>query len=508
MVSFSTSTPHAPPLPTTFNRRPTERIFTVRCISISPREPNHTISSDYSNNTSSLSIRDTRQSKWLMNTENANERDSKEDTNTKIASRKAISIILRREATKAIIEKKKGSKKLLPRTVLESLHERITALRWESALQVFELLREQLWYKPNVGIYVKLIVMLGKCKQPEKAHELFQAMINEGCVVNHEVYTALLSAYSRSGRFDDAFTLLERMKSSHNCQPDVHTYSILIKSFLQVFAFDKVQDLLSDMRRQGIRPNTITYNTLIDAYGKAKMFVEMESTLIQMLGEDDCKPDSWTMNSTLRAFGGNGQIEMMENCYEKFQSSGIEPNIRTFNILLDSYGKSGNYKKMSAVMEYMQKYQFSWTIVTYNVVIDAFGRAGDLKQMEYLFRLMQSERIKPSCVTLCSLVRAYGRAGKADKLGGVLRFIENSDIRLDLVFFNCLVDAYGRMEKFAEMKGVLELMEKKGFKPDKVTYRTMVKAYRISGMTTHVKELHGVVDSVGEAQVVLRKPDF
>lgn len=74
-----------------------------------------------------------------MNSEDVIERDSKEskeNTNTKIASRKAISIILRREATKEIIEKKKGSKKLLPRTVLESLHERITALRWESALQV------------------------------------------------------------------------------------------------------------------------------------------------------------------------------------------------------------------------------------------------------------------------------------------------------------------------------------------------------------------------------------
>ncbi|CAA7058883.1 unnamed protein product [Microthlaspi erraticum] len=513
MVSLSTSTSNAYPLPSAYNRRPAERIVSVRCVSISPREPKYRAPSD-NTNSSSFSLRETRQSKWQTNTEEVNDRESKEikeEINTKIASRKAISIILRREATKAIIEKKKGptnSKKLLPKTVLEALHERITALRWESAIQVFELLREQLWYKPNVGIYVKMIVMLGKCKQPEKAHELFQGMISEGCVVNHEVYTALLSAYSRSGRFDAAFTLLERMKSSHNCQPDVHTYSILIKSFLQVFAFDKVQSLLSAMRKQGIRPNTITYNTIIDAYGKAKMFVEMESTLIEMLGEDDCKPDSWTMNSTLRAFGGNGQIEMMENCYDKFQSSGIEPNIRTFNILLDSYGKTGNYKKMSAVMEFMQKYHYSWTIVTYNVVIDAFGRAGDLKQMEYLFRLMQSERIRPSCVTLCSLVRAYGRAGKADKIGGVLRFIENSDIRLDLVFFNCLVDAYGRMGKFAEMKGVLELMEKKGFKPDKITYRTMVKAYRISGMTSHVKGLHGAVESVGEAEVVPKKPDF
>lgn len=66
------------------------------------------------------------------------EKERKEEVNRKVASRKAISIILRREATKAVIEKKKGtnSKKLLPRTILEALHERITALRWESALKV------------------------------------------------------------------------------------------------------------------------------------------------------------------------------------------------------------------------------------------------------------------------------------------------------------------------------------------------------------------------------------
>ncbi|KAJ6687055.1 ATPASE EXPRESSION PROTEIN 3 [Salix purpurea] len=439
------------------------------------------------------------------------EKERKEEVNKKIASQKAISVILRREATKAVIEKKRGptnSKKLLPQTVLEALHERITALRWASALEVFELLREQLWYRPYAGMYVKLIVMLGKCKQPDKALQLFQDMIDEGCAVTHESYTALLSAYGRSGLFDKALSILEEMKKTPDCQPDVHTYSILIKSCLQVFAFDKVQDVLSDMESLGIRPNTVTYNTLIDAYGKAKMFAEMEATLMEMLSQKDCEPDVWTMNSTIRAFGGSGQIEMMENCYEKFQSAGIEPNIKTFNILLDSYGKAGNYQKMSAVMEYMQRYHYSWTIVTYNVVIDAFGRAGDLKQMEYLFRLMRSERIKPSCVTLCSLVRAYREAGKPEKIRSVLRFIENSDITLDTVFFNCLVDAYGRLECFAEMKEVLELMEEKGCKPDKVTYRTMIKAYSIKGMTSYVKELRNRIGSVEVTRFPKKKPDF
>lgn len=141
--------------------------------------------------------------------------------------------------------------------------------------QVFELLREQLWYRPYPGMYIKLIVMLGKCKQPEKAYELFQEMIEEGCEVSHESYTALLSAYSRSGLLDKAFSILNEMKNSPDCQPDVHTYSILIKSCLQVFAFNKAQTLLSDMVTRGIKPNTVTYNTFIDAYGKAKMYSDL-----------------------------------------------------------------------------------------------------------------------------------------------------------------------------------------------------------------------------------------
>ncbi|KAL0344396.1 UNVERIFIED_CONTAM: Pentatricopeptide repeat-containing protein, chloroplastic [Sesamum angustifolium] len=221
-------------------------------------------------------------------------RERKEETNRKIASQKAISIILRREATKAVIEKKKGnSKNCCPELFLKpftsasplcagSLHSSDESLGValfhgktanlcyftsnmrssplpDSNFHVFELLREQLWYRPNSGIYIKLIVMLGKCKQPEKAHTLFQAMIDEGCVVDREAYTALMSAYSRSGLFDKAFYILEKMKTISNCQPDVYTYSILIKSCLQVNDFGKVQSLLSDMEIQGIKPNTITY---------------------------------------------------------------------------------------------------------------------------------------------------------------------------------------------------------------------------------------------------------
>ncbi|GLJ08532.1 hypothetical protein SUGI_0090660 [Cryptomeria japonica] len=417
----------------------------------------------------------------------------------KRAQIKALSIILRREAAKTNMEKKAGpkkSKKLLPRTVLEALTDRIDNKQWESALKVFDILREQLWYRPNPRIYTRLLVMLGKCRQYERAESLFKLMIDEGLEPSIESYTALASAYSRSGLLQKAFSVLDQMKTFPQCQPDVYTYSILIKSSVEVSRFDYVDMLLSEMSENGIKPNTVTYNTIIDAYGKAGKFKDMEDVLSEMLENTDSKPDVWTMNATLRAFGNSSQIEMMENCYEKFQGVGVQPDIRTFNILMYAYGKERLYDKMTAVMEYMQKYYFSWTTVTYNVLIDAFGKVGDIAQMEYLFNLMISEGVKPDCITLCSLVNAYGKARTIRKIVRVMRKLENSDIVPDTAFFNSVMDAYGRVGDLAEMENVLIQMKDKGCKPDRITIATMTKAYLSKGMVDKVQELEQKMSNI------------
>lgn len=85
------------------------------------------------------------------------ERRRKEEVNRKIASRKALSVILRREATKAVLDKRKpgkGTRRLLPGTVLEALHDRIAALRWDSALKVQLPLTPQTTSSVTVALYL------------------------------------------------------------------------------------------------------------------------------------------------------------------------------------------------------------------------------------------------------------------------------------------------------------------------------------------------------------------
>ncbi|KAE8821570.1 pentatricopeptide repeat-containing protein [Hordeum vulgare] len=80
-------------------------------------------------------------------------------------------------------------------------------------------MQDQVWSRSYIDIYIKLITMLGKCKQSGKTHDLFQAMVDEGCAPNLESYTTLVSTYSRSGSFDRDFSLLDEMKGTPGCRP-------------------------------------------------------------------------------------------------------------------------------------------------------------------------------------------------------------------------------------------------------------------------------------------------
>lgn len=413
----------------------------------------------------------------------------RETANSKRAFRRTMSAILRMEAAKAGVERKAATKmstNLFPKAVLEALNDRIRNKEWQSALQIFGLLREQQWYRPKTEVYLKLLVMLGRCRQHEKAYILFQLMLQEDCYMNVEVYTALLAAYGRSGVLDKAFAILDEMKAIPHCQPNIFTYTIFIKSCVELGHFDHVDRLLAEISSAGMRPNIVTYNTIVDGYGKAGMLEQMENTLSHMFENQNCKPDVWTMNSTIRAFGDRGQIENMERWYEKFYSIGLQPDVRTFNTIINSYGKQCLFEKMTTVMENMQKCYFSWTTVTYNTVIDAYGRVGEIEKMEYLYNLMISEGVKPNSITLCSLVSAYSKGGMFHKITKFLRQVENSDIVPDAPFYNSVINAYQRAGNLMEMEKAFQQMKDRRCEPDEITFGTMIKAYSSEGMLEKV----------------------
>ncbi|OIW00176.1 hypothetical protein TanjilG_29166 [Lupinus angustifolius] len=381
---------------------------------------------------------------------------------------------------------KKDIAKAWVNTVTEALSERVDKKQWLQALEIFDMLREQSWYQPKEGTYMKLIVLLGKSGQPHRAHQLFMTMIEDGLEPTPELYTALLAAYCRSNLIDEAFSILDEMKSLPFCQPDIFTYSTLIKSCVDAFKFDLVGSLYEEMAGRSITPNTVTQNIVLNGYGKAGKFDEMEKVLSGMLESTACKPDVWTMNTIISVFGNMGQIDMMEKWYEKFRNFGIEPETRTFNVLIGAYGKKRMYDKMSSVMEYMRKLQFPWTTSTYNNVIEAFADVGDAKHLEYTFDQMRTEGMKADTKTFCCLINGYANAGLFHKVISSVRLAAKLEIPENITFYNAVLSACAKAEDLMEMERVFNRMKDNQCQPDDTTYSIMIEAYRKEGMNDKI----------------------
>ncbi|KAL2464497.1 Pentatricopeptide repeat-containing protein [Forsythia ovata] len=397
----------------------------------------------------------------------------------------------RRTPIKSIKKKldKKNNANAWVNTVTEALSDAIDKKQWLLALQVFEMLKEQPFYQPKEGTYMKLLVLLGRSGQPKHARQLFDEMVEEGLEPTPELYTALLAAYCRSNLIDEAFSVLEQMKALPLCQPDVYTFSILIKVCVDASRFELVESLYDQMAERLITPNTVTQNIVLSGYGKAGKYEQMERVLSGMLESTTCKPDVWTMNIILSLFGNKGQIEIMERWYEKFRNFGMEPETRTFNILIGAYGKKRMYDKMSSVMEYMRRLSFPWTTSTYNNVIEAFSDAGDAKHMEYTFDQMRAEGMKADTKTFCCLIRGYANAGLFHKVISSVKLAGKLEIPENTSFFNAVIYACAKAEDLMEMERVFKRMKDKSCQPDSTTYSAMIDAYRKEGMNDKVYDL-------------------
>ncbi|KAI3521903.1 hypothetical protein L1887_11379 [Cichorium endivia] len=411
---------------------------------------------------------------------------------------KHLSHILRSEAAIEAIERKANfatvkHNRFSPKLVLEALDNAIRHKRWESALKIFDLLRNQHWYEPRCQTYTKLLVMLGKCKQPVKASYLFEVMLQDGLKPTIDVYTALVSAYGYSGLLEKALEIIDDMKLILDCKPDVYTYSILINCCTKHRRFDMINQILADMSFLGIECSIVTYNTIIDGYGKAGLYKEMENMLTEMLENETCLPDIFTCNSVIGAYGNSGIIMKMEKWFEEFQIMGIKPNVMTYNILIKSYGKAGMYDKMGFVMEYMSKRFIPPTTITFNVIIETFKRNGNIEKMDEFFTKMKHRGIKPNAVTYCSLVSGYGKARLFHKIDSIMRQIENSDVILDTTFFNSVISVYGHAGDVKKMNEIFLAMKDRNCEPDGITFATMIHFYKKMGMVEAVQDLENKI---------------
>ncbi|XP_024394380.1 uncharacterized protein [Physcomitrium patens] len=354
---------------------------------------------------------------------------------------------------------------------------------WRVALDVFAAMKQAEGFKANIRIYSRMIRILAKANQPQRALQLFDEMKSVGFDPDVYVFTALLDAYGRAGMLEKAVSVFQKMKETPSCKPNATTYGCMMAAHGRARQWEKIDALFSEMVALDLKLSGPIFNVVIGAYGKGGLWNKMEEALDAMIAAG-CQGDILTYSSLIHAYRKGGQFEKMDKILEQMQLAGCKPDVTAYSLLIDVYGKRGMLKKMEATLQEMQEAGCKANIVTYTGMLDAYGKAGKYEEMERVWKIMKDLNLQPDYSAFVATISAYGRCGLYDKMEARFQELEEAakempfgGPRLGTAAYNVIIDAYGKGKLIDQMESAHEAMQNTGYRPDVITYSALINAY-------------------------------
>lgn len=204
-------------------------------------------------------------------------------------------------------------------------------------------------------------------------------------------YNTIIGALAKAGRAEDAFSMFDRMKRS-NLKPDKYTYTSLINACVKE---GDMQELLFDMKEQGVHPDVVTYNAMIRSlcdryqwFEAKKLVTEMESRGIP--------PDSMTygllMRGLLKANKPSTCLTLFETACADRRTASLTENVHLYTTAIAASSAIGNHER----------------------ALDLVSR-------------MNIAGVKPNLKTMTALMSACLSSGKAELAADVYSRIANPD---------------------------------------------------------------------------------
>jgi len=132
-------------------------------------------------------------------------------------------------------------------------------------------------------------------------------------------------------------------------------------------------DAFDRMREEGIEPDVVTWNTLIDAHCKGGRH-DRAMELFEEMRESNCPPGTTTYNIMINLLGEQERWEGVEAMLSEMKEQGLVPNIITYTTLVDVYGRSGRYKEAIDCIEAMKADGLKPSPTMYHALVNAYAQ--------------------------------------------------------------------------------------------------------------------------------------
>ena len=302
--------------------------------------------------------------------------------------------------------------------------------------------------------------------------------------------------------------------------PSVISYSTVLDACAKSNyrdAGDRAELILRQMQNKGVEPNTVSYNSVIDAYVRSGRFDRAECLLSEMHGASlqgnlDVKPMSQTYTVVLsglsktKSKNAGERGEKLLNLMKDLARSGEldqAPNIFAFNSVLDCWAKSSSKDAPNRAKKFLQQMidgdEVEPDLYSYNTVLATLTQAGKIKDAKSMFHTMP----KRDVTTYNTLLTAFTKSGSAEdpfnrinELFAMMK--EDEAVEPDLISYNIVLNAHAIAGNPEQGQAILDEMtgNESTVQPDTYSFNTVLSAWSKSGRDDAPDQAESILTSM------------
>ncbi|XP_028803090.1 putative pentatricopeptide repeat-containing protein At5g08310, mitochondrial [Neltuma alba] len=301
------------------------------------------------------------------------------------------------------------------------------------------------------------------------ALNVFNAMHERGWV-DARIYSMLIVSFSKWGKVDKAFELLERMESL-DIKLNEKTFCILIHGFVKESHVDKALQLLGKMRKAGFIAAVSVYDALIGGLCKNKK-IDKALCLYSEMKELDIRPDAGILTKLLSCSSDKSIImKLLEEIPEGVNTKIL---LLLYNAALNGYSSDGLMDEACHLLQSM-----------------ICNKSGMVDQVDMPFKV--KKMIFPDSTSFSIVIDGLLKKGGLDLALGLFNDMQRIACRPNILICNNLINELCKVDRLDESLKLLREMKDLGVEPTHFTYNSIYGCFcqrkDVSGAIAILREM-------------------
>merc|ERR1719237_314577 len=181
-------------------------------------------------------------------------------------------------------------------------------------------------------------LLKGFWDKPEKIMAMYDEMKARKIECNTITYNTILNHFAQCRAMRRVPQILEDMRASiPPVDPDIVTYSTLIKGFCSSGNLDRALGLLAEMQADGkFLPDEMMYNSLLDGCAKEQRIVDA-LRLVDEMKKTGVAPSNYTLSMLVKLLGRCKRLNQVFTMVDELTGEfGFRPNIQVYTCLVQA----------------------------------------------------------------------------------------------------------------------------------------------------------------------------